>query len=332
MPSVLTTSPTFATVGESAERLQAEGLDLVRCPDPTDDGYPAALARADYLVAGLPAVTAATIAAAPRLRAILKHGAGVDSIDLAAATAAGLPVTSTPAANAQAVAEMALGAIFALSRNVVAGHLSVASGGWDRRRGREIAGSVLGIVGFGQIGRRLARMARGVGMSVIAHDPFPDPAVAADLGVRLAALAEVLREADVLSLHLAGGPATARLVDAAALAAMKPSAMLLNFARGSIVDLDALAGALRDGRLAGAAIDAFPVEPPDTAHPIFAAPNVLFSPHSGADTAQSIERMSAMVVEDLLQIAAGTLPGRTLNARDLAGSRPQGLRPRNRNP
>lgn len=313
MATILTTSPSFATVGGIADRLAAGGFTLLR-HDREDDAYAAALPRADYLVAGLLPVSAETLQAAPRLRAVLKHGVGLDSIDIAAASAAGLPVTSTPAANAQAVAEMALGAIFALSRNVVQGHASVTSGGWDRRRGREVAGTTLGILGFGQIGQRLARLARGVGMTVIAHDPFPAEAAARELGVELLPFEAVLAQADALSLHLSGGPDTARLIDRAALAAMKPGALLLNFARGSIVDMDALAGALSGGQLSGAAIDAYEVEPPDISHPVFAAPNVLFSPHSGADTVESVGRMSGMVFEDILTLASGKLPARMVNA------------------
>ncbi|MDF0600294.1 phosphoglycerate dehydrogenase [Psychromarinibacter sp. C21-152] len=316
MATILTTSPAFAKVGDLPDRIAAAGFDLVRVPEDGPD-FRKALAGAAYLVAGLPAVDAGVMDAGPKLKGILKHGVGVDSIDVAAATARGLPVCSTPGANAQAVAEMALGAIFALARNMVAGHLTVASGGWDRRRGWEVAGRTLGILGFGQVGRRLARMARGVGMQVIAHDPYPAVGVAEDLGVRLGTMEEVLAAADVLSLHLAGGPDTDGLIGESALAQMKPGAVLLNYARGSILDLDAVAAALDDGRLSGAAIDAFEAEPPDTAHPIFTAPNVLFSPHSGADTEDSLIRVGEMVLEDIETLAAGGMPARALNAKEL---------------
>lgn len=309
---ILTTSPTFATVGGLSDRIAADGYTLARHPQ-VDAGYLEALARADYLVAGLLPVDAATIAAAPRLKGILKHGVGLDSIDIDAASQAGLPVMSTPGANAQAVAELALGAIFALSRNTVAGHETVAQGGWHRRRGREVAGCTLGILGFGQIGQRLARMARGVGMQVIAHDVVPDLAAAKEIGVEMVSFDTVLDRADHLSLHLSGGPATTGLIGPRALARMKPGACLLNYARGSIVDLDALAYALGSGHLGGAALDAFVEEPPDTRHAIFSLPNTLFSPHSGADTAESIGRMGAMVFEDIQTLARGQWPDRAVN-------------------
>lgn len=317
MSIILTTSPGFARAGNLEERIARAGHTLLREVEP-GASLDAALARADYLVAGLPAVDDAVLRVAANLRGVLKHGVGVDAIDIPACTRRGVPVMSTPAANAQAVAEMALGAIFALSRNVAAGHMSVASGGWDRTRGREVAGTTLGIIGFGQIGQRLARMARGVGMNVIAHDPFPATGVAEDLGVTLATVDEVLEQADTLSLHLAGGPDTAGLIGEGAIARMKPGAFLLNFARGTIVDLDAVAAALRDGHLGGAAIDAFEQEPPDTAQPIFSAPNVLFSPHSGADTIESLIRMGDMVLDDIETLEAGQIPARALNAKDLS--------------
>lgn len=319
-PLVLTTSPTFATVGDSAGRLDAAGFRLERHPQ-LGAAYAAALPDAAYIVAGLPPVTAETLARAPRLKGIFKHGVGVDSIDIDAATAAGVAVCSTPGANAQAVAELALGALFALGRNTVHGHQSVTAGHWDRRRGIEIAGRTLGILGFGQIGQRLARLAVGVGMRVVAHDPFPDARAAQEIGAGLASFDEVIGRADVLSLHLAATPGTAGMIDARVLAAMRPGAMVMNFARGSLLDLDALAEALRSGHLRGAAIDAFPVEPPDIRHPIFAAPGVLFSPHSGADTEESVARMSGMVLDDLTTLHTGGMPARALNGAQIQRQR-----------
>ncbi|WP_323769818.1 phosphoglycerate dehydrogenase [Antarctobacter sp.] len=314
---ILTTSPTFATIGGLSERIAADGYELVRFAQ-AEAGYLDALARSEFLVAGLPAVDAETIAAAPRLKGVLKHGVGLDSIDIGAASQAGIPVTSTPGANAQAVAEMALGAIFALSRNTVAGHATVTQGGWERRRGREVSGRTLGILGFGQIGQRLARMARGVGMQVFAHDAYPNLAAAKEIGVEFVPFDTLLGRADHLSLHLSGGPTSTRLIGPQAFARMKAGACLLNFARGSIVDLDALAHALGSGHLGGAALDAFVQEPPDTSHAVFAMPNTLFSPHSGADTAESIQRMGEMVFEDIQTLAQGNRPERTVNQADLS--------------
>ena len=150
MTVLVSTSPGFGRAGNLPDRLAAAGWHLVQC---TGESLAAHLPDAEFLIAGLPAVTADTIAAAPRLRAVLKHGVGLDAIDIAACTARGIAVTNTPGANALAVAEMALAHIFALSRNLVSGHVSLTNGGWDRRIGREVAGATLGIVGFGAIGR-----------------------------------------------------------------------------------------------------------------------------------------------------------------------------------
>ncbi|MDA7430970.1 NAD(P)-dependent oxidoreductase [Primorskyibacter aestuariivivens] len=298
-------------------RLSDAGFSLSRL-GPEDEAYATALAKADYLVAGLPPVNADTLSGAPRLKGILKHGVGVDSIDIHAASHARIPVCSTPGANAQAVAEMALGAIFAMCRNTVLGHQTVTSGKWQRRRGREVTDTTLGILGLGRIGQCLTRLASGVGMTVIAHDPYPDHAAAESIGVRLTGFDEVVANADALSLHLAATPDTQGLISAAQLGAMKPGALLLNFARRSLVDLDAVAAALTTGALGGAAIDADTQEPPDIAHPVFSAPNVLFSPLSGADTVESIARMNEMVFTDILSLEQGNLPVRTLNAADIS--------------
>jgi D-3-phosphoglycerate dehydrogenase len=226
-------------------------------------------------------------------------------------------VGSTPGANAVAVAELALAHVFALARSLVTGHASVVSGGWDRRPGREIEGAVLGVVGFGAIGRTLARKARGLGMRVLATDTFPDEAAAAEIGVTLVSLDDLLSASDFVSLHVFGGPDTASLIGAAQLARMRPGAMLLNLARGEVVDLDALHAALASGHLGGAALDAYVVEPPDTAHPIFRHPRAIFTPHSGADTDGALFRMGEMVIDDIEAMRRGEMPARVVNAADL---------------
>lgn len=310
MTVIVTTSPGFGRAGNLPERLASTGWQLVRCGP---DEQAAGLFGADFLIAGLPGVTAAMLAAAPRLRGVLKHGVGLDTIDLAACTARGIPVTNTPGANAVAVAELALAHMFALSRNLIAGHASVTSGGWDRRFGREVQGATLGIVGFGAIGRTLAAKAAALGVRVVASDPFADPVQAAAIGVTVLPLPDLLAQSDHVSLHVFGGPSTEGLIGAAELARMKPGATILNLSRGGVLDLDALHDALTCGTLGGAAIDAYPVEPPDRSHPIFAHPKVIFSPHSGADTEEAQIRMGHMVMDDIETLLSGGQPRRTLN-------------------
>lgn len=312
---IVTTSPGFGRVGRVPQALTDLGWDVIRCTDTArgDGGVGDHLERLEFLVVGLIPATAQIIAGAPRLRAILKHGVGVDNIDIAAATARGIPVMNTPGTNANAVAELALGGLFSMARRIPMVHATVKSGGWERFVGSELEGKVLGVVGLGHIGRALARKARALGMSVLASDLHPDLGFAAEHDIQIVDLPTLLAGSDYVSLHLFGGAANARLIGAAELARMKPTAYLLNFARGEIVDLDALAAALSEGRLGGAAIDAYIEEPPDRSHPIFTLPNVVFTPHSGADTTEAVEKMGLMNIADIQTILAGGRPERVLN-------------------
>jgi D-3-phosphoglycerate dehydrogenase / 2-oxoglutarate reductase len=315
MTVILTTSPGFGKHGRVPERLKELGWELIRCVDTSlpDGGVSAHIARADYMVVGLVPVTAQMLEGATNLKAVMKHGVGVDNIDIPACTARGLPVANTPGANADAVAELAVGMMLSLARNIPAGHQSVVTGGWDRKVGSQIGGKTLGIVGLGNIGRSLARMARGMGMTVIATDPYADKAFAADNGIELVDLDDLLGRADYVSLHVFGGAGNASLINADKLRLMKPTACLLNLARGEVVDLDALAEALNEGRLGGAGIDAYIKEPPETTHPIFSHPRVVFMPHSGADTVEAVENVGLMNIADIEELMAGGKPRRVLN-------------------
>ncbi|RHZ99299.1 hydroxyacid dehydrogenase [Cereibacter sphaeroides] len=315
MTVVLTTSPGFGRHGRVPARIEAEGWTFLRAADAAE--MEAHLPEADYLVVGLVPVTAEVLAKGPRLKGVLKHGVGVDNIDIPACTAAGLPVTNTPAANADAVAELAMGLMFAMARFIPQGHASVTSGGWGRRIGTQLGGKVLGIVGLGNIGKRLARLARGLGMEVLATDRVEDAAFARDCGVTYLPLEELLARADYVSLHVFGGAGNAALIDDRALARLKPGARLVNLARGEVVDLDAVARALESGQLGGVAIDAYVTEPPDVSHPVFAHPSAVFTPHSGADTLEALENVGLMVIEDIRTLIAGGRPARCLNAAEL---------------
>lgn len=320
MTVVVTTSPGFGKHGRVPDLIEQNGWDLVRCVNTSlpDGGLSDQIGRANFLVVGLVPVTSDTLTGATQLRGILKHGVGVDNIDIPACTNAGLPVTNTPGANADAVAELAMGMMFALARNIPQGHASVTSGGWDRKVGTQLGGKVLGIVGLGNIGRRLALLARGIGMQVIATDPYADAEFARANQIGIVPLDDLLAQADYVSLHVFGGKDNAALIKAETLALMKPTACLMNLARGEVVDLDAVAAALTADRLGGIAIDAYTVEPPDIAHPVFHHPRAIFTPHSGADTKEAVENMGLMVVEDIETLLAGGMPARCLNRGDLA--------------
>ena len=312
---VVTTSPGFGKIGRVPGRLADLGWEFVRCDDTarSDGGVADVIARMEFLVVGLIPATRAIIEAAPKLRAVIKHGVGVDNIDIPAATARGIPVINTPGANANAVAELALGAMFSMARRIPALHNVVVGGGWQRHVGFEIEGKTLGVVGLGNIGRILARKARALGMNVVASELYPDLDFVREHDIELMDLPELLARADIVSLHIFGGKDNAHLIGADELALMKPTAHLMNFARGEIVDLDALAAALDAERLAGAAIDAYTVEPPDRSHPIFQSPRVVFTPHCGADTTESVERMGMMVIDAIEAVLAGKRPVSVLN-------------------
>ncbi|PLW76069.1 phosphoglycerate dehydrogenase [Cohaesibacter celericrescens] len=319
MVKVITTSPGFGKHGRVPDAIAQEGWDLVRCDDTTktDGGVSEQIADADILVVGLVPVSAETLVGANNLKAVIKHGVGVDNIDIPACTAQNMPVCNTPAANADAVAELAMGFMYAMARFIPQGHVCVTSGQWQRRVGTQLGGKTLGIVGLGNIGKRLAKLAIGVGMSVVATDPYADQAFASEHGVEILPLDDLLATADYVSLHVFGGKENAALINSATLAKMKPGAKLINLARGEVVDLDAIVTALDGGQLGGVAIDAYVTEPPDSSHPVFQHANAIFTPHSGADTKEAVENVGLMVVQDIATILKGEMPTRCLNAKDL---------------
>lgn len=304
MTVIVTTSPGFGKHGQVTETLARLGWSLVRCNTAAEVAKH--IADADFLVAGLLHVDAATLAAGARLKGVLKHGVGTDNIDMAACTAAGLPVCNTPGANANAVAELAIGLIFAMSRSIPESHADIRAGRWNRLVGQEVAGKVLGILGLGNIGRCLATKASALGMEVIATDPHAP----ATNGVRMVDFDTLLATSDHLSLHVGGNAA---LLTADRIAQMKPGATLLNLARGEVADLDAVAAALESGHLGGAAIDAYVTEPPDFDHPVFRHPRAVFMPHSGADTLQAMENVGLMNIADMQTLLSCGRPERTLN-------------------
>ncbi len=268
----------------------------------------ALLPGVDGYIAGLDEIDAAALAAADRLSVISRYGVGVDNVDLGAARARGIVVTNTPGANTVSVAELALGLMLALLRRIPSAVDATRRGEWPRLSGVTLEGKTVGLLGFGAIGRQLAVRLAGFSCRVLAHDPVPDEGFAAQHGVLLVTRAELLAKADILSLHLPLLPETRGLVDADFLARLKPGAFLVNTARGEILDEAALLGALRSGRLAGAALDAFNEEPPSPANPLLALPQVLVTPHMGAHADSAINAMGWLATRDCLAVLAGEPP------------------------
>lgn len=251
-------------------------------------------------------IDAGVVDASPRLKVIAKHGSGVDNIDLAAASARGVPVLRALAANAQSVAELAITLSVSLMKDVGRLDTAVKGGEWPKTRyvGRDLGGAVFGIVGFGEIGRRAAALARGLGMEPMAFDPVATPGRAADGTLVVRNLAEVLSRADVVSLHCPLTDETRHLMNAERLAQMKLDAFLVNTARGAVVDEAALAEALRAGTIAGAALDSFEEEPPRADHPLWSLPGVLATPHVAGASRSALRNMavqSATAIIDVLQ-------------------------------
>jgi (S)-sulfolactate dehydrogenase len=256
-------------------------------------------------------VNRALVAGAPKLRVVGRLGVGLDNIDVAACRERGIEVIPALGANALAVAEYVVTVAMLLLRGAYASSAEVASGAWPRGRllnGREVAGKTLGVVGFGDIGRCAARLARGLGMRIVAHDPglVANSPVWAEEGAARASLDDVFAIADVVTLHVPLTPETRRLVDARRLASMKPDAILVNTARGGVVDEAALAEALRAGRLGAAALDVFEHEPLPAGSPLADCPNLVLTPHIAGVTRESNERVSALVAE---RVAAALAAG-----------------------
>jgi D-3-phosphoglycerate dehydrogenase len=261
------------------------------------------------------------IHSAPRLKVIGRYGVGYDNVDVAAATAAGIPVVITPGANTETVAEQAWALLLALARRLPFWHRAVLEGRWNCRYTEEsipVRGKMLGIVGLGRIGRRVARLARAFEARVQAYDPYLTPAEAAD--VPLVDLETLLRTSDFISLHCLLSEETRRLIDREAVGKMKPGAIVVNTARGAVCDLDALAEGLQSGHLAGVGLDVFPEQPPDLSHPIFRQENFLCSPHVSSLTPDADEKIATMVCSDIVRVLRGERPHHPVNPEAVGSS------------
>ncbi len=262
---------------------------------------PQALADADALIVrSAVQVDDALMASAPRLRVIGRAGVGVDNIDAEAATRRGIVVMNTPGANAVAVAELTLGLMLAMARELPRANAALHAGKWEKKSlaGTELRGKTLGILGLGRIGLEVAKRARAFGMALIGHDPFVAPAVAREHEVRLVYPEELFRASDYLSLHVGLTPQTHGIVNAASLALMKPTARIVNCARGELIDTEALAAALKTNQLAGAALDVFEQEPLTTS-PLFGMDRVLLTPHIAGSTAEAQEAVGIQIAEQV---------------------------------
>jgi D-3-phosphoglycerate dehydrogenase len=319
-----------------AEPLAAQGLALLRAHHEVDErlGLPReeiAALLPDYdalVVRSQVKVDADMIAAGTRLIVIGRAGVGVDNVDLDAATRAGITVVNAPTGNTIAAAEHTLALMFALARRIAPADASMRRGEWRRSQftGVELRGRTLGIVGLGKIGQAIAVRARAMEMTVLGSDPFVTPEQATNLGVDLVSFDDLIARSDVITVHVPMSRATRGLINAQAIARMKPDVMLLNVARGGILDEAAVAAALTDGRIAGAAIDVFEKEPPADS-PLLAAPNTLLTPHLGASTAEAQVAVSEEVAEQILEVLDGRPARYAVNAPLLTPETAQAIAP-----
>ena len=251
-------------------------------------------------------VTANIINAGTKLKVIGRAGVGINNIDVEAATNRGIVVVNVPDGNTLAAAEHTMGMMLALARQIPQANDSLKGGAWDRKKfmGIELCGKVLGLVGIGRIGSEVARRARAFRMEVLAYDPFVSAEQANALDVQLVDLPELIRRADVISIHSPLTRETKGMIGEQELAAMKDGVRIVNCARGGIVDEDCLVAALKSGKVAGAALDVFSQEPV-TNHPLFSLPNVVVTPHLGASTYEAQDYNSMAIAEQVLKVLHG---------------------------
>ena len=262
---------------------------------------------ADALVVGTEPVTEAVLDAAPRLRIVARCGTGYDTVSVQAARQRGIVVTYTPGANNEAVADMAMGLILALARQILQEDASVRAGEWRRMPAVDVWRKTLGVIGLGGTGKSLLKRAVGFEMRLLAHDVAPDAAFVSKHGVRLLPLDELLREADFVSVHVPLSAQTRGLIGQRELRLMKSTAFLVNTARGGIVDEGALAEALREGIIAGAGVDVFEHEPPG-ASPLLSLRNAVLTPHVAGRTPQSITASGVMASTEVTRTMRGLPP------------------------
>ncbi len=319
MRIALISSRSFGQIVRVGEDLLARGgFDVRRVPDserPLDAPKLARLVareRPNALIAGAEPIPREVLTASPTLKLVQKHGVGVDNIDLAAATSAGILVTNAPGTNTEAVADLALAFMLSLLRQVVPAVESTRRGKWDRYMGRELGQLTVGVVGTGRIGRAVIRRLGGFGSRILAYDVIQDPSLAATHSVKYVEMSELLDESDIVTLHIPLMEGTRELLGRRELARMKRSAFLINIARGELVDESALAEHLAAGGIAGAGVDVFATEPPQSS-PLLKLSNVLATPHIGAYTQEAMEAMDRACAETVVDIFSGRRSDHVVN-------------------
>lgn len=309
---LLSTTSYQDTPGPHHELLESQGFEIVRERGPLPESAMLELSgEFDAFLCGDDAITRAVIEKSlPRLKVISKYGIGLDKIDVAYATEQKLPVLNTPGVNHTTVAEHTFGLLLGITKKIIENAVDVSAGkwvaGWKKPVGHEILGSTMGIIGLGRIGKEVATRAKAFGMSVIAYDPYFDEAFAAEHGVkRCATMDEVLLGANVVSLHCFLDENTRGMINAEKIAEMKDGVIVLNCARGELVETDDIAAALASGKVGGYGADVLDEEPPRAGHPLFTAPNCVITSHIASRTYESVERQALRATHNLINYLSG---------------------------
>jgi D-3-phosphoglycerate dehydrogenase len=298
---------------KAVEILQAAGLKVTAPGQMKREETLAALADADALILrSATKADAALIAAAPQLKVIARAGVGVDNVDLAAASARKIAVMNTPDGNTVATAELAFALMLALARHIPQAYDSLNAGKWDRKSfmGVELRGKTLGVVGFGRIGRAVAKRALAFEMQVVAYDPFVPAAVAEQMCAKLVSLDELYAQADYITLHSVVNDQNRQMINHDSLAKMKKGVRIINAARGALINETDLAEAIKSGQVAGAAVDVYAEEPPPAGHPLIGLAGVIDTPHLGASTE---EAQVAVAIEAAELVVAALTKGEYKN-------------------
>ena len=311
MKRILLTTTSFQdTPGEHHQMLEAEGFDIVRERGPLPESRMLELvAKGDFdgWLIGDDAITRAVIQKSlPRLQVISKYGIGLDKVDVKSATEFKLPVTFCPGVNHTTVAEHVFGLMLAIYRDIVPQCNYVKSGNWKRLTGHELFGKTIGIVGLGRIGKEVSSRARAFGMNVVGFDLYWDDKFAQQYDVqRAGSIEDVLKVADIVTLHTNLTDETRHLMNAKRLAMMKKGSVLINTARGELVETNDIVAALKSGQLLGYGADVLESEPPPKDHPLFACPNAVLTPHIGSRTYESVARQAKMAAQNLINVLNG---------------------------
>ncbi|MBK1876327.1 phosphoglycerate dehydrogenase [Pelagicoccus mobilis] len=305
---LLTTTSYQDIPGPHHQMLEDSGFEIIRERGPlSEERMIELVGDIDGMICGDDAITSKVIdAALPRLKVISKYGIGLDKIDTGYVEEKGIPLTFCPGVNHTTVAEHTFGLMLSLFRHIVEEANYTRSGSWTRLSGHEIMGKTIGIVGLGRIGREVAIRAKAFGLSVVGYDIYWPEEFANELGIkRVDSIAEVFKEAEILSLHTNLTDETENMVCAESIATMKDGVVILNCARGELVNTQDMAAALESGKVGGYGADVLDVEPPPVDHILLSAPNCVITPHIGSRTHESVQRQAGMATRNLLNFFAG---------------------------